>query len=102
MSMKIPSILPTYRLLVLSIGAAIALASQSAAKGQQLFIDFRFDTNDSTAGRNPTVLGQQSVTITNSAAQTYTVDIWATIVAASQPDTTKYGFNQIHLRGYSD
>jgi autotransporter-associated beta strand protein len=80
--------------------AAALLIGAQAAHAQQLKVDFRFDAN---GGANPTSFGSTTVNLTpGSAGQTYTIDIWATVVPASTTANTNLGLQSIALRGVDD
>ena len=82
-----------------ALGALLIIGAQST-HAQQLIVDFRFDTN---TGTNPTTFGSTTLTLNaNGATQTYTVDIWGTVVPASATAANQLGLQTIALRGVDD
>ena len=85
---------------LLGAAAALLIVGAQSAFAQKLVVDFRFDTN---GGVNPTTFGSSTVTLmANAAGQTYTVDIWATVVPASATASTNLELQTIALRGSDD
>jgi PEP-CTERM motif len=83
----------------LSVGALVlaanTLAGPKAAQAQQLLVDFRFDGQSAAAATTQTLTA-------GSAAQTYTIDMWATVVPAAATANTNLGLQGFSVRGASD
>ena len=89
-----------YLLGATAVLGALMIGGAQSVRAQQLIVDFRFDTN---GGANPTTAGSSTVTLTpGTAGQTYTVDIWATVVPGSATANTNLELQTIALRGIDD
>lgn len=90
-----------YASLATAIILVTALGGVSVARGQQLVVDFRFD--DNSFGPNPTSAGATSVAlIPGSSGQTYTIDIWMTVVPSSSRAYSSLGMDIGGVQGVSD
>jgi autotransporter-associated beta strand protein len=90
-----PNKLCKYRLTVLGMSAAVYLAGSQAATAQSITVSFVFD------GQSGVAASTQTLT-TGAAAQTFTVDVFATIAGdATHTDATKFGLRNIKYRGFS-
>ncbi len=90
-----PNKLCNYQLTVLGLFAALYLAGSRAATAQSVTVSFVFDGQSGVAASTHTLT-------TGAAAQTFTIDVFATIAGdATHTDTTKFGLKNIKYRGFS-
>jgi hypothetical protein len=81
-----------FRLIASAFAAIAALCSQRNASAQQLVVDFRFDST----GTNTATL------LPGTAGQTFTIDMWATVVPSAATANTNLGLQGFAVRGASD
>jgi len=76
--------------------ALLLFVGLHAANAQQVVLDFRFDPSD--PGYNASTPSTMTLA-PSSAAQTFTVDIYATVVPAANTASTNLGLQSISMRG---
>ncbi|HEV2971389.1 MAG TPA: PEP-CTERM sorting domain-containing protein [Pirellulales bacterium] len=82
-------------LLIATVSAAVCLVGLRSASAQQLVVDFRFDGQSGAGATTQTLTA-------GAAAQTFTIDMWATVVPAAATANTNLGLQGFSVRGASD